>query len=295
MVGVNPRPPGLDLCPTLPARKFKKAEAQQLTRKNMLKHLTNKETAKFAVIIALASTSLIAQTTTPTGPDCSEVPNNADLKKALVNAQAQKNGGLGFHMWATVVNRDGYVCAVAFSGTNRGDQWPGSRVISAQKANTANAFSLPNFALSTANLFAATQDQGTLFGLQLSNPVDTTVAYAGPNDKYGQADDPMVGKQIGGVNVFGGGLALYRQSAKKVVGGLGVSGDTSCTDHIIAWKVRDLLNLDNVPGGVAPGVSTGLTVPGVTIPGNDNMINDIFVDRGTGQKVSSERVWPSDL
>jgi hypothetical protein len=119
----------------------------------MLKNIVNKRsTATIAGILALASTSLVAQTpTTPTGPDCSEVPNNADLKKALVNAQAQKNGGLGFHMWATVVNRDGFVCAVAFSGASRGDQWPGSRVISAQKANTANAFSLPSFALSTAN------------------------------------------------------------------------------------------------------------------------------------------------
>jgi len=40
-------------------------------------------------------------------------------------------------MWATLVNRDGVVCAVAFSGVNRGAQWPGSRAISAQKANTA--------------------------------------------------------------------------------------------------------------------------------------------------------------
>jgi|SRR5712691_1027785 len=255
----------------------------------MLKNIVNKRSAAaIAAFLALASTSLVAQTTTtPTGPDCSQVPNNADLKKALVTVQAQKNSGLGFQMWATVVNRDGFVCAVAYSGASRSDQWPGSRVISAQKANTANAFSLPNFALSTANLFAATQDQGTLFGLQLSNPVDTAAAYAGPNEKYGQVDDPMVGKQIGGINVFGGGLALYTQSAKKIVGGLGVSGDTSCTDHIIAWKVRDLLNLDNVPGGVAPGVSSGLTVPGVTVPGNDNMLNDIFVDRGTGQKVST--------
>jgi uncharacterized protein GlcG (DUF336 family) len=214
----------------------------------------------------------MAQTTTPAGPDCSEVPSYAELKKALVTAQAQKNGGLGFHMWATVVNRDGYVCAVAYSGTNRGDQWPGSRVISAQKANTANAFSLPNFALSTANLFAATQNGGTLYGLQHSNPVDTADAYGGSPEKFGQVDDPLVGKRIGGVNVFGGGLALYRSSIRKIAGGLGVSGDTSCTDHVIAWKVRDLLNLDNVPGGVASG--------------SDNMINDIFVDRGTGQQVS---------
>src|SRR5258706_439927 len=258
----------------------------------MLKNIVNKRSAAtIAAILTLASTSLVAQTTTtPTGPDCSQVPNNADLKKALVTVQAQKNSGLGFHMWATVVNRDGVVCAVAFSGASRGDQWPGSRVISAQKANTANAFSLPNFALSTANLFAATQNGGPLFGLQLSNPVDPVVAYAGPTSQYGQVDDPMVGKQIGGINVFGGGLGLYKQTSKKLVGGLGVSGDTSCTDHIIAWKVRDLLNLDNVPNGVAPGVGTGLSSTGaVIVTGNDNMINDIFVDRGTAQQVSPSR------
>src|SRR5579862_2465531 len=107
-------------------------------------------------------------------------------------------------MWATIVNRDGIVCAVAFTGSGRGDQWPGSRVISAQKANTANAFSLPAFALSTANLYAAVQPGGTLFGLQESNPVDTAAAYDGNAANYGQPNDPMVGRKIGGVNVFGG-------------------------------------------------------------------------------------------
>ncbi len=61
----------------------------------------------------------------------------------------------------------------------------------------------------------------------------------------------MVGKKIGGVNVFGGGLALY-DTAGNILGALGVSGDTSCADHIIAWKIRHALNLDNVPGGVSP-------------------------------------------
>lgn len=53
------------------------------------------------------------------------------------------NGGLGNYMWATLVDQDGVVCAVAFTGPTRIDQWPGSRVISAQKANTAAAFNLP--------------------------------------------------------------------------------------------------------------------------------------------------------
>jgi len=130
------------------------------------------------------------------------------------------------------------------------DQWPGSRVISAQKANTANAFSLPALALSTANLFSAVQPGGSLFGLQHSNPVDTGVAYGGDAAQFGQANDPMVGKRVGGVNVFGGGLGLYAADG-SLVGAIGVSGDTSPADHNIAWKLRHELKLDFVPGGVS--------------------------------------------
>src|ERR1700733_2441631 len=140
---------------------------------------------------------------------CSQLPNHAQLQSALSYARAQTNGGFNLDMWGTIVNRDGVVCAVAFTGSNRGSQWPGSRVISAQKANTANAFSLPALALSTADLYSATQPGGTLFGLQESNPVSTEVAYGGDSSDYGQSNDPMVGGKIGGINVFGGGLALY--------------------------------------------------------------------------------------
>jgi uncharacterized protein GlcG (DUF336 family) len=181
---------------------------------------------------------------------CRALPSHADLRAALTAARAQPNGGFALEMWATVVNRDGVVCAVAFSGSDRGDQWPGSRVISAQKANTANAFSLPGLALSTANLYSAVQPGGSLFGLQESNPVDVAVAYQGNASNYGRPNDPMVGGKIGGVNVFGGGLALYAVGG-RLVGGLGVSGDSSCADHNIAWRVRDTLDLDTVPGGVS--------------------------------------------
>ncbi len=182
--------------------------------------------------------------------DCKDLPSHAALRNALDAAQGQANGGFGLQMWATVVNRDGVVCAVAFTGNNRGDQWPGSRVISAQKANTANAFSLPGLSLSTANLYTAVQPGGSLFGLQASNPVNTDVAYGGNPANNGQSNDPMVGGRIGGVNVFGGGLALYNSSG-KLVGAIGVSGDSSCADHNIAWRTRNTLNLDYVPGGVS--------------------------------------------
>ena len=52
-----------------------------------------------------------------------------------------------------------------------------------------------------------------------------------------------------GVNVFGGGLGLYN-SEGVLVGGIGVSGDTSCADHNVAWRTRAALSFDWVPGGV---------------------------------------------
>ncbi len=199
---------------------------------------------------------------------CKLLPTHDALHTALVAAQMQKNGGFDLNMWGTVVNRDGIVCAVAFTGSARGDQWPGSRVISAQKANTANAFSLPALALSTANLYSATQPGGSLFGLQASNPVSTKVAYGGDPTQNGQADDPMVGGRIGGVNVFGGGLALYNAQG-QLIGGLGVSGDSSCADHNISWRTRHNLKLDYVPAGV----NTDATRP-------DNIVYDIVTQTG---------------
>ena len=209
------------------------------------------------------------------GPDTAkELPSHAEVQAALKSVvTGGGNAGFGLNMWATIVNRDGEVAAVAFSGNDRGDQWPGSRVISAQKANTANAFSLPGLALSTANIYSAVQPGGSLYGLQHSNPVDTGAAYKGPSENYGKPNDPLVGKKIGGVNVFGGGLALYN-AAGKLVGAIGVSGDTSCTDHIIAWKIRHALNLDNVPAGVSP-------------TGDDNMVHDIAPDANGHPKSAS--------
>lgn len=71
----------------------------------------------------------------------------------------------------------------------------------------------------------------------------------------------MVSHKIGGINIFGGGLPLYDRQG-KLVGAIGVSGDSSCADHNIAWKLRHKLNLDNVPAGVSPTK-------------DDNIVNDI--------------------
>jgi len=221
--------------------------------------------------------------------NCRGLPDHNALQAALTVATAAESSGLNNQMWATIVDRDGVVCAVAFSGVNRAAQWPGSRVISAQKANTANAFSLDfssnsggsgqphGLALSTANLYSAVQPGGSLYGLQASNPVDTGVAYKGPSSAYGGWHDPMVGEKIGGVNVFGGGLGLYA-SGKKLIGGVGVSGDTSCADHNIAWRVRNILGLDHLSG--VGGVSGDPARP-------DNIIFDITPNPNGGTGISA--------
>src|ERR1700760_694502 len=97
------------------------------------------------------------------------------LKASVKPSGGPSNGGLDNNEWAALVNRDGAVCAVAFSGGKPDDQWPGSRAIAAEKANTANALSLSGFALSTANLYAGAQPGGALFGLALSAPPNPAV------------------------------------------------------------------------------------------------------------------------
>jgi uncharacterized protein GlcG (DUF336 family) len=140
-------------------------------------------------------------------------------------------------MWSAIVDRDGVLCSVI----KIGDAWPGSRAIAIAKANTANAFSNDKLALSTANLYAATQPGGSLYGLNNSNPFNPDFL---PINKG-------IGQVPGGVITFGGGVALYHGG--KVIGGLGVSGDSACADHVIAYRMRRLAGLAGIPGGVGFG------------------------------------------
>jgi len=67
-------------------------------------------------------------------------------------------------------------------------------------------------------------------------------------------------------------------AGKKLVGGVGVSGDTSCADHNIAWRVRNLLGLDHLSG--VGGVSGDAARP-------DNIIFDIAPNPSGGTGISA--------
>jgi uncharacterized protein GlcG (DUF336 family) len=148
-----------------------------------------------------------------------------------------------------VVDRAGRLCSVIKTG----DAWPGSRAIAIAKAGTANDFSNSKLALSTANLYAPTQPGGSLYGLNNSNPFNPD--FLAPHSGKDQF--------AGGIITFGGGVALYQGG--QVIGGLGVSGDSSCADHAIAYRMRHNAGFDKIPGGVGPS-NTDISYAPVTTP-----------------------------
>jgi uncharacterized protein GlcG (DUF336 family) len=197
--------------------------------------------------LLLFSTPLLAQTQNSQGNGCNipgSIVNNLQAKLATVVKSADGNGGLFSpnRMWSAVVDREGVLCSVIRSDP---DAWPGSRSIAIAKASTANDFSNNKLALSTANLYsfiqpantqaAANFPAGSLYGLNNSNSFNPAF----------QAQGTGVGQVPGGIITFGGGVALY--SNGRVIGGLGVSGDTACADHAIAYRMRHLASLDGTP------------------------------------------------
>ena len=164
------------------------------------------------------------------------------IQSKLTSVVQSGNGGLFTpnRMWSAIVDRQGRLCSILSSSP---DAWPGSRAIAIAKASTANDFSNNQLALSTANLYGVTIPGGSLFGLNNSNPF---------NPVFDDPTIPAVGRVPGGIISFGGGVALYDNN-QQVIGGLGISGDTSCADHAVAYRMRKLAGFDNIPGGVAPG------------------------------------------
>jgi len=186
------------------------------------------------------------------------------VQNALNEVVASGNGGIfkPNMMWAAVVDRNGVLCGMA----KVGDAWPGSRAIAIAKAETANDFSNVKLALSTANLYAATQPGGSLYGLNNSNPFNPFFNTITTDNSVDRSRGNGVGFNPGGVITFGGGVALYRQGG-QVMGGLGVSGDTACADHAIAYTIRARLKLNHIPGGVGlNGTDNILYAPNGTTP-----------------------------
>lgn len=203
--------------------------------------------AGFIMVLALASVLVLPQRAVSAAAQgkCQGLPGEAALNGFLIAAPAAGGdaGGLfhGERMWGAVVNRDGEICTYTTSTPDPTQVWPGSQAIAKSKAYTANAFSLDSLALSTARLYTFTQPGHSLWSLGQSNLFEPK--FLAPPSGQGGGKEQLAG----GLIFFGGGVPLY-DGAGKIIGGLGISGDTSCTDHEIAKRVRNLAGL-NPPGG----------------------------------------------
>ncbi len=209
-----------------------------------------------------------AFTTSSMASTCADLPTAAELKEALMTVAkldgGASNGGVGAPEWLSEVDSSGVVCAIVHSlpaGTDVTAHLSVThRILSVQKAGISNGFSRSNgvpgtgLAVSSANIFFCSQFNEVAQGLDsLFNP--QVNPFAGDPKTWGTQTDPLVGKRLGGTAAIPGGLSLWDKSKTKV-GAIGASGDFRCTDHVIAWKVREILrkgaySVANVPFGLS--------------------------------------------
>jgi len=220
--------------------------------------------SKSKILSTIAATTLSVVLSLSSASASDRLPTHEELRDALRDVVGTEiNGGSGFHFYAVVVDRDGVVRRVVFSGENRGDQFPIARAVVAAKASTVNGLSLSNFVVSTSQLTSVVQANGVFQDLQ-DVPKLNDVIYEGPARLYGTKRDPMIGHIVGGATSLGGAVALYNDDG-EVIGGLGIGGESQpCADHVAVWIMRDRFGLDNL----APGIGGSPT-------GDDNIIHDL--------------------
>jgi len=183
-------------------------------------------------------TAIAKSPKTVTAAGCSSLPDATALSKYLKAAPDSGEAGGLFHgkaEWGAIVNRNGQVCVIDPPSDSTGGYWPGSRSIAMAKAFTANGFSTDTLAFSTARLYTLTQPGHSLWGVGQPEPFNP--ACLDPNTDL---------KVCGGAIAFGGGVPLYKNG--RIIGGLGISGDTPCADHEIAKRVRHAAGLDPAKG-----------------------------------------------
>ena len=181
---------------------------------------------------------------------CKDLPSAGDLRAWLRQAPGVEGeaGGLfsGRRQWASIVNRQGEICATAVATDEPASAWPGSQAIAKAKAYTANAYSADDSPLSTARLYTLTQPGHSLWGVGEPNPFNAACLVTPARM------DATNGMVCGGSIAFGGGVPLYKDKTR--VGGLGTSGDTACADHEIAKRIRHLAHLDPEKGEFADDI-----------------------------------------
>ncbi len=142
---------------------------------------------------------------------CAGLPSHADLRAALAAARAQPNGGFDLTCGPPRQSRRRRLRCRVHGSARRPMAWQ-PRDLGAEGQHRERVQPAGPGAVDRESLLRGAAGR-SLFGLQESNPVNTASPTAATPADFGRANDPMVGQRIGGVNVFGGGLALYTAAA----------------------------------------------------------------------------------
>jgi uncharacterized protein GlcG (DUF336 family) len=198
------------------------------------------------VPVVLAVTFISSLTLMEQGEAADPSLTNAEVDLIIANAIAQAGvepsllrvNGAGVQqmtrMHVAVVDRRGKV--IGFE--SMADAWVGSEDIARAKAYTAMAFSSDENALTSRTIGVLSQPGGDLWQIGNSNR---------PGTASGNIDEQ-------GLIEFPGGLPLYDANG-KLVGGIGVSGDSVCHDENVAeagaagFEPPPVIRVDTVLGG----------------------------------------------
>lgn len=96
----------------------------------------------------------------------------------------------------------------------------------------------------------------------------------------------------GGLIAFGGGVPLYKNS--KIIGALGVSGDTACADHETAKRMRNEASL-NPPGGMHADDITFPSVDGPSVYSHPLCANTYRDGKSWATKSPAITTWGTAL
>ncbi len=150
-----------------------------------------------------------------------------------------RGGGKHTIMWCAVLNREGITKLIKATDTGESpkkdmdtDAWRASIEIAIAKAFTAVSVSSNDAALTSRQVgnasFLPPDNPGTLWGIGNTNLYRPLTG-----NKNLNPDDPT-GKKHHGIVTFPGGVPVYDCESNKLVGGVGVSGDTVDADENVA-------------------------------------------------------------
>ena len=233
----------------------------------MLKYLS------LAAVSTLAPEPPLPMPDTPCGVPTGIVQAVQKQLKTVVNL-SDANGGIfkPNRMWAAIVDRQGVLCSIHSSAefAPSTDVWPGSRAIAIAKAGTANDFSNNGLApLHREPLRPHTARRITL--RPETTPIHSSRRISTSRNMH-PATHPVASSPSAAASPC---TAAARSSARSAV-----SGDSSCADHAIAFRMRLLAGYNTLPGGVAP----------------DNTDNIIYAANGTPPTgFEQPHCFPSDL